>query len=197
MSEVERKIGLVYLPNANINSWVNFLEHYGCIVRILNFGDDFHELDAIILPGVGHFEKAASYIQRKNLDKYLLDIIQSGKIVLGICLGMHLLFEGSIEGGGAGIGIFEGKVKSFSEAVDHNTNIGWSEVSLLSENVKRVYFNHSYYVEGNQNNTIAWNTFEGLRYSSITKSENVIGIQFHPEKSYADGWALLNRFIYE
>lgn len=194
---MERKVGLLYLPNANINSWVNFLEYYGCKVKVLNFGDEFNELDAVIVPGVGHFEKASRYLQRRALDKYLFEIVKSDKTIIGVCLGMHLLFQGSMEGGGLGLGVFEGYVKPFSEVVNHNTNIGWSEIEVHGEENRRVYFNHSYYVSSDQNNAVAWNVFEGFRYSAITRTKNIIGIQFHPEKSYSDGWALLERFIYE
>lgn len=191
-----RKIGLLYLPNANINSWVNFLEYYGCKVKVLNFGDEFNELDAVIVPGVGHFEKASSYLKRKSLDKYLFEMVESGKKILGICLGMHLLFQGSMEGSGNGLGLFEGNVKPFSDSVSHNTNIGWSEIEIPGEKNRRVYFNHSYYVDSDQNHAVAWNVFEGFRYSAIAIKNNIIGIQFHPEKSYSDGWALLERYIY-
>lgn len=191
-------IGIVDLPNANVASWVNFLDYYGYGCTILRKQEDLADRDTIILPGVGHFSNGAAYLAETGLgDALIARLANSGTKVIGICLGMHLLYERSREGSGTGLGIFKGDVLALADMTDRATNIGWGHVDIGVLGRQRIYFNHSFVVPPDREETIADYTYRGLRFSAMVRRGNAVGIQFHPEKSYSGGWTILRELFHE
>jgi glutamine amidotransferase len=191
-------IGVVDLPNANVASWINFLDYHGYGCTILRKPDDLADRNTIILPGVGHFSNGAAYLAETGLGDALPARLEAGKTkVIGICLGMHLLYEGSREGSGIGLGILKGEVLPLAEMTDRATNIGWGYVDTEALGRQRVYFNHSFFVPPDRDETLAGFTYRGLRFSAMVRRGNAVGIQFHPEKSYSGGWKILRELFHE
>ncbi|MGA2141625.1 MAG: imidazole glycerol phosphate synthase subunit HisH [Brevinematales bacterium] len=164
--------------------------------------DDVAAADKLILPGVGAFEDAVKNLEKFSLVKPIIDSIKSGKPFLGICLGMHLLFEKSHENGVFdGLGILKGSVVRLdvSLPVPH---IGWNQVSLVKkegifdilEDNAYFYFDHAYYPVPSNKNIIATTTDYEITYASSIVNENIFAVQYHPEKSHRNGLKLLERF---
>ena len=162
-------------------------------------------VDGLILPGVGSFS-SAQRVLNKSRNKILQDV-KSGMPLLGICLGMQLMFERSEEGSGSGLGLFEGCVIRFSNdeklKVPH---MGWNRVNLTrsrGSNLKSVlgsdgwaYFAHSYYPKPDDDSIAVGVTKYGTsRFPSIIERSNVWGTQYHPEKSGEFGSKLISAFI--
>lgn len=157
-------------------------------------------LDALILPGVGNFTAASKIL--KTLKHALEELKESGLPILGICLGMQLFFEFSEEGNAQGLGFLKGNVVRFPKNVKV-PQIGWNIVKVksyheivdgLSEEFW-AYFIHSYYPQPKDASTIVAETEYYVRFPSIVAKGNVVGTQFHPEKSSVDGFALLKNFL--
>ena len=166
-----------------------------------------HRADGIILPGVGAFGDAAGKLDQYGLKECLRSEAASGKRMLGICLGMQLLFEESEEyGRHEGLGLLKGKVRSLREAIQHPEAIvphmGWNELETarkdeLTEGLPEhpfVYFVHSYYADECEDSLVAYAEYEGVKVPGIVRKDNVVGMQFHPEKSGSVGLELLKAF---
>lgn len=161
--------------------------------------------EAIIFPGVGSFDHAASVIVKKMLTPVLVKAIAEGKPFLGICLGMQLLFAYSeesrnLEKPSRGLNAIPGRVKLFPEdlPVPH---VGWNMIKLLKnhplfDNLDNAYFyfTHSYYVQPDQSKDTLALTDYGFPFTSAVARENLMGVQFHPEKSGRAGLRLLRNF---
>ncbi len=172
-------------------------------VRISSDPFDVGKADRLILPGVGAFEDAIKNLERLSLVTPILDFIDSGKPFLGICLGMHMLFEKSYENGiFKGLGVLKGDIRrlNISLPVPH---IGWNQVNpirktgifdILGDNAY-FYFDHSYYPVPAENEIITCTTDYEIVYASSVMKENVFAVQFHPEKSHKNGLSLLKRFV--
>ncbi len=152
----------------------------------------------LVLPGVGAFGEAVKRIDALGLREPLLHYATQGRPLLGICLGMQLLFEESEESPGAqGLGIFEGTVKRFSHEL-HVPQIGWNDViptkssRLFPDGTGVFYFVHSYYAPASEW-TVATTEY-GITFSAAVQKANVYGVQFHPEKSQNAGLDLLRSF---
>ncbi len=185
----------------NLRSVRRAFEQLGVDVELTSDPKVFAKAQALVLPGVGAFGEAIKRIDSLKLREPLLDHVAANKPLLGICLGMQLLFESSEENPGArGLGILEGEVKKFSGSfkVPH---IGWNDAvpssgsSLFGENRKAqcFYFVHSYYVQSPEFEIAK--TEYGVRFSSAVQKGNTMGTQFHPEKSQEAGLELLRRFV--
>jgi imidazole glycerol-phosphate synthase subunit HisH len=153
--------------------------------------------DALLLPGVGSFSEAASKLPRDDIH----DLASAGKPILGVCLGLQLFFDGSDEGPGRGLGILSGQVRRLPSTVKV-PHIGWNvlKVRNRSEIVEGVpdqswvYYVHSYYPVTQNDCTVATTDY-GLEYSCLVAKNNVIGTQFHPEKSGPSGRTILQNFL--
>jgi len=161
--------------------------------------------NSAVLPGVGAFSHAMSNIKNKSLDKSIISFIESGKTFIGICLGMQLLMERSSEfGNSKGLGIFEGEVlgftpHTFKEQFFPVPQVGWNKIFFKNDNWKNsilkknenedfMYFVHSFYVQPENDEEIAsYSKYGNVEYCSSIFKENVIGMQFHPEKSGSSG----------
>ena len=161
--------------------------------------------ERVILPGVGAFGDAAEKLRKTGLDAVVLEQAESGKPLLGICLGMQLLFEKSYEfGEHAGLGLLRGSIVPMKGTIPEDLKIpqmGWNSLILkrshpLLRDVKEgdcVYFVHSYYAEGCEDSLIASCDY-GREITAAVASGNVMGCQFHPEKSGKVGLSILKAF---
>lgn len=163
--------------------------------------------DKIILPGVGAFEDAAKKLRASGLDKVVCEEAAKGKPVLGICLGMQLLFEKSFEyGEHEGLGLIKGNVCPISDVIPQGLkipHIGWNALHFRGEKSPIfkyinegdcVYFVHSYYATDCEDAVIATSEY-GAELTAAVSSKNVFGCQFHPEKSGEVGLSILRAFV--
>jgi imidazole glycerol-phosphate synthase subunit HisH len=160
--------------------------------------------DKVVLPGVGAFEDAAAELRRLGLVKPVLQAIDSGKPFLGICLGLHLLFDVGYENGRhEGLGVLRGEVVRFDLPKGFSVpHMGWNQLDIrrpapilsgVAEGTY-VYFVHSYYVVPKDAEVIATETDYGGPFCSMVWRDNIFATQFHPEKSQADGLKMLKNF---
>ncbi len=190
----------------NLYSLKCSLESMGIKICVTKDEKEIHAADKIILPGVGAFEDAAKSLSDCGLDKVILDEAAAGKPLLGICLGMQLLFEKSYEyGEHKGLGLIKGNIIPISDAVDASykvPHIGWNalhfpkEKSPIFRYVNEgdcVYFVHSYFGTDCEKSVIATTEY-GAELTAAVQSKNIFGCQFHPEKSGSVGLSILKAF---
>ncbi len=153
--------------------------------------------DALLLPGVGNFREVAKRIQREEIQ----DLADSGKPLVGICLGLQLFLEKSEEGAGRGLGLIPGQVKRLPSTVKV-PQIGWNTLTRtnpceLVDDIADgswVYYIHSFYPE-TSGNWVAATSLYGVEYPTLVAHKNVLGSQFHPEKSGKTGRTILRNII--
>jgi glutamine amidotransferase len=175
----------------------------GADAEITDSVDTINSARAVVLPGVAAFGDAINNLRERKLDQPVLDAVKAGKPLLGICVGLQLLFDESEEmGHHLGLGILPGKIVRFPQnlTVPH---MGWNQIEParrhpLLNNIDTgdfAYFAHSYYaVPSNTNHVIACTNY-GQPYPSIVGKDNVCAIQFHPEKSQQVGLQILKNFV--
>ncbi len=162
--------------------------------------------DRIILPGVGAFEDAAKKLRATGLDTVIKDLAESGKPLLGICLGMQMLFEKSFEyGEHEGLGLIKGEVRPIEDVIPKEykiPHIGWNALTFKGDtnplwkyisDGDYVYFVHSYYATDCDESVIAVSEY-GAELTAAVAKNNVFGCQFHPEKSGTVGLNILKAF---
>ena len=185
----------------NLTSATMALEHVGASVELTSAHARVRAADAVVLPGVGAFPRAMEAVRRLGLDELVHERVEAGVPVLGICLGMQLLFESSTElGGAAGIGLLGGSVEPLDGGGLKIPQIGWNEVSwrdgsVLGSGRTAMYHVHSFAVKPADPAVIAGTATYGNEFVSAVEDGNVFGVQFHPEKSSRDGLALLKAFV--
>lgn len=204
-------VGIVDFQAGNITSLRNSISFLGYKSSLVKKPKDIKKFSKIILPGVGSFDTAIKNLKKNKIDQELRNYVKkkSNKL-LGICLGMQLLFEKSEETNNdekfvQGLSIIKGSVKSFSSKRKKRFNIGWSEVKVkkntdlfsgLTNSENFFYFVHGFYCKNTDKNINAGITkFKNTEFcSSIQKNTNIFGVQFHPEKSLKSGLTLLKNF---
>ncbi len=178
-------------------------EAIGAAAEISDSVKHVEQAEAVILPGVGAFGDAINNLRQRGLDKPVLTAVQSGKPLLGICVGLQLLFDESEEmGQHRGLGLLPGKVVRFPPGLTV-PHMGWNQIEPehdhpLLDNIAPgdfAYFAHSYYVAPADRHDIVAYTNYGQRFASIVAKENVCAIQFHPEKSQQVGLQILKNFV--
>ena len=167
----------------------------------------FCEYDKLVLPGVGAFGDAMEHLRERNMVEAIKEFAASGKPMLGICLGMQLLFESSQEfGSHAGLGLIKGKVIHFErEKFEESLKVphmGWNRVFTKEhplfedlDNEHYLYFVHTYHVVCDDVEDIIGETYYGYKFTSTVAHNNIMGIQPHPEKSHTNGLKILENFI--
>jgi len=199
-------IGIVNYHMGNLASVVNAFAKVGEQTKVENDPAKLLDYDKIILPGVGAFGDAMQHLQKSGMDEAIKAFAASGKPLLGICLGMQLLFENSEEfGSHAGLGLIPGQVMAFDKTkFDHPLKVphmGWNELfaqknTPLFEDLPKdfyLYFVHSFHAVCDDKYTIG-KTHYGYEFVSAVQNENIFGIQPHPEKSHSNGLKIIENF---
>jgi glutamine amidotransferase len=186
----------------NLTSAAMAFEHVGAEVELTSDHERVRAAHAVVLPGVGAFPRAMEAVRRLGLDELVRERRDAGVPVLGICLGMQLLFESSTELGGAeGIGLLPGTVEPLDAPGLKVPQIGWNEVRWREGSVLGVgdrsamYHVHSYAARPADPEIVAGTATYGNEFVSAVEQDNLFGVQFHPEKSSRDGLQLLKNFV--
>lgn len=199
-------VAIVDYGVGNLFSLKSSLKAIGAEVIVTAEKAKLQKADQIILPGVGAFKDAAKKLRDTGLDKVLIELANNGKPLLGICLGMQLLFEKSYEyGEHKGLGLIKGSVKPIKEVISADLkipHIGWNPLifkknSVLFSKINNgdcVYFVHSYYATDCEDAVIANAEYDALLTAAV-QNKNVFGCQFHPEKSGNVGLNILKSFV--
>lgn len=197
-------IALVDYGMGNRRSVEKAFAHIGVPVRLTSDLEALDRADALVLPGVGAFPKGMRQLTELGLASLLRRRAEAGTPLLGICLGMQLLFERSSElGQTEGLGLIEGEVRPLRCPGLRVPHIGWNEVRFerrspltegLPESGTAFYHVHSFAAHPHHSDDVVGSTEYGERFATIVARENVLGVQFHPEKSSTDGLRLLQNF---
>ena len=193
----------------NVHSVSNALTFLGYKSKIISSGNSVCDADILIFPGVGAFGQGMEELRKRGFVDSIKKHVNSGKPFLGLCLGMHLLFDSSTEHGlNEGLGILKGKVIKFSDTKTTGLKVphmGWNSLNICKEHLifkdisknSYVYFVHSYFVIPEDKNIIATTTDYGIDFCSMVIKDNIFAMQFHPEKSQQIGLKLLENFFKE
>lgn len=201
-------IALINYGMGNIHSVAKAIERVGGKVRIATTPDDLKHASRIVLPGVGAFRDCIAALRKNDLDQAIISSIATGMPYLGICLGMQILLDHSHEfGKHKGLGLISGSVKHFpqtlTEAGVKIPHMGWNDVIpakgthpiLHHLRGKQCYYVHSYVCIPDQSQHIqAACSHGGHPFAAAIGRDNILGVQFHPEKSQAVGLAMLEAF---
>jgi imidazole glycerol-phosphate synthase subunit HisH len=188
----------------NLRSVEKALERAGAEVKVTRDADTIRASVGLVLPGVGAFPKAMESVRKLGFDALMREHVDAGKPVLGICLGMQLLFESSPELGGAeGLGLLEGDVAELDAPGLKVPHIGWNEVAWTNgtpvaqglSNPAAFYHVHSFAPRPAEAGDVLGRSTYGTEFASVVGRGTVFGVQFHPEKSGPDGLALLRNFV--
>jgi len=203
-----KKIAIVDYGSGNLFSVAQAIKKIGALPVLANSEKHINDCDAIILPGVGAFKNAIQSLEETGLIPVIIDSVKNGKPILGICLGMQLLFETSNELGlHEGLKLLNGNVVKFSNLDDRAAipQIQWNRVkvdikdTLLFQGLQPnpfMYFLHSYYVKPSpEYKNILRASYGGLNYCCVIEYGNIYGVQFHPERSSTEGLMLLKNFV--
>ena len=199
-------VGIINYGVGNLFSLTSSFRAIGEDVKIIETEKDYDVCSHLILPGVGSFIPARKALRESGLEEKLLLDVKKGKPVLGICLGMQLLFEkGMEEGECPGLGLIPGSVVSIREIIPDGykvPHIGWNRLRLTqpsplfrrNRDGDYVYFVHSYYAKTGMKNITSVTDYGAPLTASVAK-DNVLGVQFHPEKSGDVGLGMLRSFM--
>jgi glutamine amidotransferase len=196
------KIGIVDYGMGNLTSLKNSIEFLGFDVSFVSTAKEINEFEILFLPGVGAFPAAMKNLNDQGVVAPIKKFVAQGKKLIGICLGMQLLFTESLEFGKTeGLGIVEGVVLPFQEKIDLRIpHMGWNELrtkqSSFEEFQQDYYFVHSYYCQPHNSEDVLFTTDYGIEFCSAVKlDDRVYGFQFHPEKSQKNGLKLLKQVL--
>ena len=201
-------IAIIDYGVGNIKAFGNVYHSSGIPFKIATSWQDLkHGVSKIILPGVGSFDHAMQSLQNSGMRERLDELVtEERKPVIGICVGMQMLAKSSDEGEMSGLGWIDGAVKRFDRAEIGEErplpHMGWNSLEILTndsifdglDEESRFYFLHSYYFVCNNSADILATANYGKEFACAVKSDNVYGIQCHPEKSHHNGIKLLNNF---
>lgn len=207
------KIVILDYTLGNLFNVQRAFDFINCRTTISSDPEEVYSADKIILPGVGAFGEGIKQLKSKGLDIAVKEAAKKGKPILGICLGMQLLLSESEEHGNhEGLDLIPGKVLRFDSHSEGDNfkipQIGWNRISTpvntswdgtilgTLPNECCMYFVHSYYVKvDNPENSLANTTYGYNEFCSVVKNDNVLGCQFHPERSGKDGLKILENFL--
>jgi len=200
-------ITLIDYGAGNVPSVAKALQTVGFSVRVTQDASHVREASTIVMPGVGAFGDCMASLRRLGLVEPILQAIKNGRTFIGICVGMQVLFEEGLEMGcHAGLGVLPGQVVRFPEwlaakglKVPHT---GWNQVELHKPSALLqgltpptwAYFNHAYYCDATEEDTVA-TAEHGIPFPCVVQRGNVLGMQFHPEKSQQVGLHILHNLL--
>jgi len=195
-------ISILKLKSGNISSVANMLKHLGHEVEIIHSKSQLRKVKKIILPGIGSFEETMNYLKENDLIDSLQNLILKDEIpTLGICMGMQILLNSSEEGNFcSGLSIFSEKLKKFDKNHSKVPHVGWNHLNIINSKEMFLgeknyfYFSHSFYLEDIDNENTISISKNGKKFISAIQKKNVIGVQFHPEKSHRYGFHFLDYF---
>lgn len=196
-------IGVLNIGMGNLRSVENAVYQLGFDPVVVEHQDGFDDLTHLILPGVGNFSAAMPEIGARELKRPILDFVASGRPLLGTCLGMQLLMGISDEGGvHNGLGLIAGKVVRLQGEGLRVPHVGWNILNMtrphpIFQGIKKgrdFYFVHSYAAVCEQEEDLLASTEYGGPVTAVVGRDNVVGVQFHPEKSQVNGLRLIENF---
>lgn len=210
---LNKKLGIINCGVGNFRSLTNALSHISdCELVVSNEYSRLRECHRLFIPGVGSFATASQHNNLNTLDLLIKEFSNAGKPVLGICLGMQLLFDSSNEGGEehSGLKLVNAPIKHFTSHKDYREDdnlliphVGFNSVILstnspLFKNIdhnSRFYFTHSYFAPSNTISTLATSTYGKCCFTSAIQLNNTYAVQFHPELSGKVGLKMLKNFL--
>lgn len=200
-----KMIGIINYGVGNLQSVKNSLDYLNISNKIIDEPQEIDRCSKIILPGVGAFGPAMAKLNKLGFAKKISDFAGAEKPILGLCLGMQLLFETSLEDGRhKGLSLIKGKVLPFKDKIRNLSvpHVGWNNLRIKSasplfnniEDNSCFYFVHSFYCQPDKKTVSIGETDYGIKFASIVNVGNIFGCQFHPEKSQLAGLKLLENF---
>jgi glutamine amidotransferase len=200
------RIAVVDYDMGNLHSACKGLQNAGAITQVTDAAPDLMAADAVVLPGVGAFDPAIQHLRSRDLIQPIRDVVASGKPFLGICLGLQILFDGSDEGNEPGLGVVPGTVIRFvPESGITIPHMGWNQLHLTQPDLPLwnqlpanpwVYFVHSYYAAPVDPQVNAATVTHGSQtVTAAIAQDNLMAVQFHPEKSSTVGLKILANFV--
>jgi glutamine amidotransferase len=200
-------IAIVDYNMGNLASVKNALKVLGVEAAVESDPEKFKTYEKLILPGVGAFGDAMEHLKERGMDEALKSYAKSGRYMMGICLGMQLLFDESDEfGTNPGLGLVKGRVQAFdTKRFSHPLKVphmGWNRIFTQEhplfhglDEAHYLYFVHSYHVVCDDGADSIGRTEYGYSFTSAVAHDNILGIQPHPEKSHKNGLRILQNFI--
>lgn len=198
-------IAVIDYGAGNLRSVVNTFRKLGADIFIAEKPEQLADAEKVVLPGVGAFGAGMDALRETGFIDPIHRAVESGKPLIGICLGMQYLFDASEEmGSHAGLGLLAGRVVKFdANSTPRIPHIGWNQLHQqqahpILANVPDggyAYFVHSYYVEAGEKSDVLVSTDYGVNFPSVLARDNVVGIQCHPEKSQAVGQQIIKNFM--
>ena len=192
----------------NIGSIVNILNKIGVSARVVDRPEDLPFSGYVVLPGVGAFDTAISKLSSDGWIPGLNKLADRGDPILGICLGMHIMTGSSEEGQLDGLGWIDGRTVSFDAGKLKQSSLrlphmGWNTIEIQKKNIffdeheleERFYFVHSYHVVCDNDKDVLSTTNYGYEFVSSFQKDNIVGVQFHPEKSHRFGYEIFKHFM--
>lgn len=195
---MSKNIAIIGSSISNLKSICSAIQSVNLSPKIIHNSEELHNFDKLILPGVGTFKEGMKFLRKNKLEKGIIKFIEEDKKVMAICLGMQLLLEKGYEfGEHNGLGVIKGSVRKLKS---NNVHLGWNWVKFKNKNQKDffAYFVHSYFTDIKNKNIILGETlFNKQKFVSYFRKNNLMGCQFHPEKSGKSGLELIEKFFNE
>ncbi len=196
------KIAIIDYQAGNIRSVEKALTKSGAEAVVSSIPDVIESCDGVVFPGQGACDSSMLNLRSHFLDQLILQLIANEKPFLGVCLGLQLLLQHSEEGDEECLGLIPGTVKRFPQG-NKIPHMGWNEVNIVSDhpvlsgvpNNSHFYFVHSYFAQPTDRDMIAATTIYGIEFCSAVAYENVVAVQFHPEKSGTTGLKIYENFV--
>ncbi|HCT94561.1 MAG: imidazole glycerol phosphate synthase, glutamine amidotransferase subunit [Bacteroidetes bacterium GWE2_39_28] len=202
-----QKIVIIDYGMGNIGSIINMFKYIGAEAIVSSNSQEISKANKLILPGIGHFDRAMENIEKLKLSECIKEMAIHKQVpFLGICLGMQIMCISSEEGCSPGLGLVDANVKKFNFSDSDNLKVphmGWNSIDIskktkILNNVNvdpRFYFVHSYYVKCNKEDDVLAKSTYGIQFDAAFEHGNLIGVQFHPEKSHKFGIALFRNYL--
>ena len=195
-------VAVVNYQAGNLRSVQKALERFGARASITSDPDEIEQADALVFPGQGANDSSMRHLKARGLVGPIKEFVASGRPFLGVCLGLQLLLDGSDEGVEPGLGILAGWARRLPAGLKV-PHMGWNQVEFRGEHPvwdgvpsgAYFYFVHSYYAEPEEDSVVAGTTTYGVEFCSAAAWDNVVAVQFHPEKSGATGLRLYQNFV--